>query len=63
MNPSSRCGCGHIKMHHGTGRYGLDCAVVGCQCGAFVEYVEQREPRAKPVRTLDREDPKMFEVA
>ena len=65
VTPSSRCTCGHVKLHHGSGAYGstLDCGIEGCECRRFVEYTEPREPRPKTVKPLDRDDPKMFEVA
>ena len=64
---SARCVCGHDKPSHGTGlkMYGSDnlaCAIVGCECEAFELEVVPKQTRAKIVRTLDKDEPKMFEV-
>lgn len=64
-----RCGrdlCGHFHYLHGNGskahNLSTECVVAACTCGVFVEPAEVREPRTRPVKPLDRDDPKMFEL-
>ena len=54
-----RCECGHENMLHDSV---VGCYIAGCFCKSYDKYDPPREPRAKIVKTLDREDPKLFEV-
>lgn len=63
-----RTGCNHQHLIHGNGskahNFSTECAIAGCGCGVFIpQPAVVREPRVPVVRTLDREDPKLFEVA
>lgn len=64
---SARCVCGHDKPSHGTGlkMYGskdFACAIVGCRCKRFDLEPAPKQTRARIVKTLDKDEPKMFEV-
>lgn len=39
------------------------CYIAGCFCKEYEAFVPEREPKAKTVKTLDKTDPKLFEVA
>lgn len=68
------CTCGHRHNEHenkvgkdAQGRPTLDigdaeCAWMGCLCEAFSEAPPEREPRAPRVKTLDRDEPKLFAI-
>lgn len=64
---SARCVCGHDKPSHGTGlkEYGSPdyrCAIVGCECERFELEIVAKVSRPKIVKTLDRPEPKLFDV-
>jgi hypothetical protein len=63
-HPTWRCDCGHIKLNHEheVDKLGnLPCGIIGCPCTNFDKYIEPHEPR-QPVKTLDRNDPKLFDL-
>lgn len=55
-----RCECGHENMIHDSVR---GCYIAGCFCKQYEAFIPERELRAKTVKTLDKTDPKLFEVA
>ena len=64
---SAVCECGHDKPSHGTGlaMYGshdFACAIIGCRCSAFELEVVPKVSRPRVVKTLDKDEPKLFEV-
>jgi len=59
MDIHAACQCGHENMVHDAVR---GCYIAGCFCKTYEKYDPPREPRPKIIKTLDREDPKLFEV-
>lgn len=63
----SICTCGHQRMEHAVhASYGLgkgDCAYVNCPCEGFqLAPLPPKPPKAPVIRTLDKTEPKLFEV-
>jgi hypothetical protein len=65
----SRCrrlNCNHFDYLHGNGsrahNNSTSCVMAGCTCSVFlVPPSEPKTPRPKPVKTLDQDEPKLFE--
>lgn len=63
-----RTHCNHTHMLHGNGSkahgFSTACVMAGCECGVFIPMpAVPAEPRVRIPRTLDRSEPKLFEVA
>jgi hypothetical protein len=57
--PHARCICGHEKIVH----VGYsECWVKGCRCREFTKSEPPPPERIQRVKTLDRSEPKLFEV-
>lgn len=63
-----RADCGHFHILHGNGSRAHNnstaCITAGCRCTVFLEApFVQSEPRTRFVKTLDRAEPQLFDVA
>jgi hypothetical protein len=64
---SAVCECGHDKPTHGTGLavYGSHdyaCTIVACNCKVFELEVVPKVSRPRVVKTLDKDEPKLFDI-
>lgn len=65
--PRAKCNCRHLHNEHENHKtWGLGngpCAWSNCKCTRFDEAPpEPRQPRIKPIKPLDSDEPKLFEV-